>query len=233
MRQQGAWPIIAALGLFAALPAVAQAPATPAAPTVGAVAPADTGTPVRGRVTAVDMTANTITLAGFGGQTPTILHVTPGATGTKYLVDKPGTMTDLKIGQTVRVNGQTVGNTVTARSITIIPPAEATQQGGGRRSGVQGVIATLTPALTITTTDAQIDTVQTDATTTVMVPKAGRLADIAAGQYVTASATGAADNQTAMTVHARAGGRRGGRRQGGGGNQGGATPAPAPAAPAQ
>ena len=215
MKQQNTWPVAAAIGLLAALPAAWAAPGDPAAPAA---------TLVRGRVTAVDATAKTVTLTVGRTQTTSVLHM---ADATKYLVDGPGAISDLKEKQTVSIYGQTNGNTITARFIQIVPAAEAGQPaGGGRRGGVQGVIATLTPSLTITTTDNQTDTVQTDASTQVTMAKDGAFTDVKAGTFVTATVTGPADNQTAATVHVRQG--RGGRPGGGGGP---APAAPAPAAP--
>jgi hypothetical protein len=174
----------------------------------------------------VDATAKTITLQGRN-QTTTVLHVNDA---TKYLLDATGALTDLKTGQTIRAMGQTTGNTVAARYIQVVAPAEAAQPApagrGGRRFGVQGVIATTTPALTITTDDKQTDTVTTDATTQVTTPKDGTLADVKADEFVTAATTGTGDSQTAVSVHVRPAGMRGGGRRGGGGG-GGAAPAPA------
>ena len=244
MKQHEWWSALTVAGLLAALPMANAAPgdpgnATPAAPAPAAAPAANQTPPVRGRVTAVDATAKTITLAMGRDQTATTLHVSDA---TKYLVDATGTVADLKVGQTVRVNGQTTDSTITARFIQVVPATEVGQGGSGGRRGVQGVIATVTVnlsvtdsrSLTITTADKQTYTVQTDANTRVTTPKAGTLADVKADEFVTATTTGPADNPLATTVHVRPAGGWGGRRgQGGGAGQPGANPAPAaPATPA-
>jgi hypothetical protein len=203
--------VIAAVGLFAALPTAWAAPAGPV-------------TPVRGQVTAVDTTAKTITLEDRRSQSTSTLHVNDA---TKYLVDAVGTMSDIKVGQTVRVLGQTAGTTVTARMIQIVPTEEANQappqfggRGGGRFSAVQGVVATVAPTLTITTADKQTDTVQTDPNTRVTTSHAGTLADVKPQEFVNAVTNGTGASAMATSVHVRQGGGfgggRGGRRRGGG-----------------
>lgn len=218
MKRTALWPIMAATGLLAALPVFAA--------------------PVRGRVTAVDTTANTITLSEGrqqAAQTPTTLHVNGS---TKYTVAAQGAVGDIKVGDTINVMGQTNGNTVTARMIQVVPSAApAPNAAAGRRQGmrVEGVVATVTPVLTITTADKQTDTITTDATTRVMTTKPGTLADVKVGNFVMAQTTGEGDSAVATSVDVRAMGQRGqgrrGGRRGGNANQPG-QPAPAQNAPA-
>lgn len=232
MKQRRVWPVIVAAGVFAALSGAWAAPGDPATPAPATPAPpaADQSTHVRGRVTAVDTDAKTVTLTVGRDQTATTLKVNDA---TKYLVDTPGTMADLKVGQNVRAMGQTddTAHTVTARFVEVLPASEATPPAaGGRRFGVQGVIATLTPSLTITTADKTTDTVTTDANTQVTTPKDGKLSDVKADTFVDATTTGTGDTQVATTIHVMAFGRGG--RRGGQAPAGGAAPAtpPAPAA---
>ena len=183
-------------------------------------APADAPAPVRGRVTVVDTTAKTITLEDRRTQATTVLHVNEA---TKYLIDGPGAIADLKVGQTIRVMGQTDASTVTARGIQVIPTEEASlplQVRPGGYAPTQGVIATLTPALTITTADKKTDTIQADATTRITTGHAATLADIKLQANVTALTTGTGDAAVATFVHVQAPRfRRGG------------TPPPVPVAP--
>lgn len=208
--------VLAVASLLAALPAAKAAPTDAPAPPPAAA--------MRGQVTAVDAAAKTITVQDRRRQTTTVLHVTDA---THYLVDTAGAIADLKIGQTVRVLGQTTDTTVTARMIQIVPSEEVGQPApqGGRPGGyapTQGVIATLTPTLTITTDDKKTDTVQTDATTRVTTSHAGTLADVKLQDNVNVLTTGTGDAAVATSVHVRLAGGYGGGRPGGGGG-----PAPA------
>lgn len=220
MKRTELWTIIAAAGILAAQPAAFAAP-------------------VRGRVTAVDSTAKTITLSQGRQQAATAatLHVNDA---TKYAVPAQGSISDIKVGDTIRVMGQTTGNTIAARNITEVPaaaPGHAAPGGQARRGGrmgAQGVVATTTPTLTITTADNQTDTITTDASTQVSTTKPGTLDDVKVGAFVTAQTTGEGDSAVATSVDVMAMGQRGqGRRGGRRGNNQQGQPAPeAPPAPA-
>lgn len=194
MKHTNIWPVVTAGIFLAALPAAWAAP-------------------MRGRVTAVDTTAKTITIMPWQSQTATVLHVSDT---TQYRVGVPGTAADLKAGQTVRVGGQTTGSTIAARFIQILPAAEASAPAPAGRFFTQGVIAAVTPSMTITTSGGQTETVQMDAAPRIMKTRKGTLADVASGMFVTATTTGPADDLVASLIDAQPAGRFRGRRPVGG-----------------
>ncbi|BDI30667.1 hypothetical protein CCAX7_27180 [Capsulimonas corticalis] len=225
MIKKAFWPAMAAMTVIAATSAVYAAPG-------------DAVDHVRGQVSAADSTAKTITVTNPRDQTATTFKVTDA---TKYTVDVAKTLDSLKVGDNIRVMGQPddTGN-VEARFIMVVPAGQgAGRPGGGgpggrggRRGGTTGVIATVKPALTITTADAKTVTVTTTADTRVTGPQAGSWSDVKTGTFVTADVTGDSGSQVASAVHVSANmgfgrGGGGGRRQGGGGAGGDAPPPPA------
>ncbi|MCW3061361.1 MAG: hypothetical protein JWQ02_3182 [Capsulimonas sp.] len=248
------WPAMAAMTAIVAISAVHAAPGDDR---------------VMGQVSAVDAAAKTITVTSRNFRDPqaepttTTFKVTDA---TKYTVEATKTLDSLKVGDNIRVGGRPddSGN-VEARSITVVPagqggpgagrpggaggpgagaPGGAGGPGGrgGRRGGTMGVIATLKPALTITTADGKTITVTTTADTRITGPAAGSWSDVKTDSFVSAEVTGDAGSQVATTVRVmngmgfgRGGGQggpggqgapggQGGRRRGGG--QGGPAPAP-------
>jgi hypothetical protein len=201
---------------------------------------------VGGRVTAIDTAAKTITVqsGGWGGgtATPTTFKVNDS---TKYTVAAQGALTDLKVGQSVRVGGGPAAdassdNEIDARFIMIGGPTGGGPGGGGRRPGggggggggfsmTTGTVVTVPPDMTVATKSGTV-TVDTSDDTRVMAFKAGALSDIKVGSRVMANLS----SGVATTVQAMPGGRGGGgggwRRQGGGDggapSGGGAAPAP-------
>jgi hypothetical protein len=150
-----------------------------------------------GRVTAVDSGKMTVTVQGWNSSSQTF-KVTDA---TKYQISTVGSMSDLKVGDKVRVMGQQSEddeNTVDARAIMVLPPNSPDRpnrqgdrpggngQNGGRRFGVTGTIATLSPKFTVTTSDNQTKTVDTTDDTRVMTSKPGSFSDIAVGKMVMA-----------------------------------------------
>lgn len=150
-------------------------------------APGDNVSVVRGQVTKVDATAKTITVNDRRSQSETTFAVNDATT---YSVSALGALTDLKVGDKVRVMGPQNGTTVDARMIQVLSEFRANAGGngpGGMRRGVEGTIATTTPSLTVTTADNTTDTVNTTPETRVMTPKAGSLSDVEVGKGVTAT----------------------------------------------
>jgi len=199
---------------------------------------------VGGRVTAVNAAAKTVTVQGFNQQTQTFkVNAT-----TDYQANVQGQMSDLKVGDKVRIMGQQSeddDNTIDARAIMLNPPAGGFGfgrrgprpggggnanagarpgggrggPGGGRRGGVSGTIATLDPKFTVTTSDNTTKTIDTTDDTRVMESKSATFGDIAVGKMVFAQT----DNGYATHVHIMPpfGGGGGWRRGGGGGGGGG------------
>jgi len=111
-------PIVVAAALFAPVAVMAQGP----------------GNFVGGSVTAVDAAKKTVTVQGFGQDAPQSFKV--GAS-TKYDQSVTGAISDLKVGDKVRVMGQPSeddDNTIDARAIMLVPPG-AEGMGFGRRGG--------------------------------------------------------------------------------------------------
>jgi len=170
------------------------------AATMAFAAPGDNVSVVRGQVTKVDATAKTITVNDRRTQSDTTFSVNDS---TKYLVSVPGALTDLKVGDKVRVMGPLDGTTIDARMIQVVPEIRANPGGngpGGMRRGVEGTIATTTPSLTVTTADNTTDTVNTTPQTRVMTPKDGSLSDVEVGKGVTAVVDGSVTPAVAKRV---------------------------------
>jgi len=156
------------------------------AATMAFAAPGDNVSVVRGQVTKVDATAKTITVTDRRSQSETTFAVNDATT---YAVSTVGALTDLKVGDKVRVMGPLNGTTVDARMIQVLAELRTNAGGngpGGMRRGVEGTIATTTPSLTVTTADNTTDTVNTTPQTRVMTPKTGSLSDVEVGKGVTA-----------------------------------------------
>ena len=235
------WPAMAAVTVMAAISMVHAAPGD---------------NRVFGQVSAVDATAKTITVTSRNFQDPQAAPTTTTIKvndDTKYVVDAVKTLDSLKVGDNIRVGGRPddSGN-VEARMITIVPAGAPAGGGAGRpggaggpggrgggRRGTVGVIATLKPALTITTADGKTITVTTTADTRITGPEPGSWSDVKTDSFINADVTGDAGSQVATNVHVTtgmggfgrgggqggaAGGRRGGRRGGAGAGAG----APAP-----
>jgi Cu/Ag efflux protein CusF len=200
----------------------------------------------RGRVTAIDTAANTITVqsGGWGGGDPTTSTIKVNGT-TKYTVAVQGALTDIKVGQKVRVGGgpaadASTDNEVDARFIMIGGPGG----GGGRRPGggggggggggfsmTTGTVLTAPPDMTVTTSSGTV-TVDTSDDTRIMMFKPGSLSDIKTGNMVMANlANGVATSIQAMPgFGGRGGGQHGGWRRNSDGGVGGGAPAGAPGA---
>jgi hypothetical protein len=163
---------------------------------------------VTGPVSAVDTTADLITVTGRGDNAvPLTVKYDTSTTYTKQVVVPLST---LQVGGVISVNSATPpqpGDTsIDATRITVLPampPAPAAPPaggggfgggggggyGGGRRGGrgVVGTIATTTPTLTITTPAGVTETVNTDAETVVSATQPGTIADVLVGSNVNIS----------------------------------------------
>lgn len=195
-------------------------------------APAQTDTNnARGSVTAIDATAKTITVKGWGdAATPTTFKVNDE---TKYMVAAQGALTDIKVGQQVRVMGgpaadAATDNEIDARMIMIGGPTGG--GGGGHHGGgggggggftpTMGTVLTVPPDMTVTTKTGTV-TVDTSDDTRVMSFKTGALTDVKTGTMVMANLS----NGIATSVRVMPGfgghGQHGGWSRNGHGGSGG------------
>jgi len=226
----------------AILPIVVAALIAPVA--VKAQAP---GNFVGGSVTAVDAAKKTVTVQGWGQAAPQSFKV--GAS-TTYDQSVTGAISDLKVGDKVRIMGQPSeddDNTIDARAIMLVPPGAQGGMGFGRRGagggrpggagggqgggqgqggrggrrGVTGTIATLTPKFTVTSDDDKsTKTVDTTDETRVMVSKSAAFGDIAVGKMVFANMDNGVAKQVRIMPAFGRGGGGGFGRRRGGGGGG-------------
>jgi hypothetical protein len=165
---------------------------------------------VYGSVTAVDTTANTITVQGRGQDaTATTVKVT---SDTKYTKPVTVALTTINVGDPISVRTATApaatDTSIAAESVIVLDalPAPGAPGGFGNRGGrggatTTGTVVTTTPTLTIKTTAGTTLTVTTTDTTTVSAIKPATLADIAVGNNVSiVTKTDTAGNVTATTV---------------------------------
>jgi hypothetical protein len=164
---------------------------------------------VTGAVSAVDTTANTITVQGRGQDaTPTTVKINGDTKFTKVVTVALST---LKVGDIIQAGSaqayQQGDTSIDATRITVLaalPPARPAggagggAAGGARRGGrgLAGTIATTTPSLTIKTAAGDTITVNTTDTTTVSATQPATIADIATGTNV--SITTATDTNATL-----------------------------------
>lgn len=199
---------------------LAQAPTAPVAlPTVALPTVASAkhhAKQVQGQVSAVDLTNNTVTVTTKKNPTGTTLTLGPRA---KVTVTQPAMLTDIKTGDTVNVYSPllTAGaTTVTAERVEDVPaPAHHGKKAnaGYHKNYVQGMVASTTPALTITTPGGVTVTVTTTAVTKVAKVVPGALSDITVGKTIQAHTREDGATLTATEIHvmpeaAKHGGRR-------------------------
>lgn len=242
MKLRSMWPAaIAAIVLTGASAALAQE-----------------GNRAMGRVTAV--TGNKVTVVGFRDTTPVTFTVS-GTTKYQVSVTVQANDLKVGDNVFVMGRpSEDDDNTIEARRIMIIPAGtEFAVMGGGRRPGgnpagagggpggggpggggpgggrgrfgVRGTVATLTPAITVTTDDGT-KVIDTDPdTTTYSTMKSGGLTDVAVGKMVMAQLNGSnvatqVQVMPAMGRRGGGGGWRGGGGPGGGGPGAGGPPPP-------
>ena len=175
-------------------------------------APGDNLSRVRGSVTKVDAAAKTITVSDRRTQSETTFSVNRD---TKYRVAVKGSLSDIKVGDNVRVMGQENGNSVDAQMIAVVPQAPAGNRPGGRPGrGISGVVLSTTPSLTVKTADNQTDTINTTTDTNVMTSRPGAFSDVEVGKSVTATLDSSTSPSVAKEVQVQP--AWGGRGPGGG-----------------
>jgi hypothetical protein len=144
------------------------------------------GERVEGTVTAINTSANTITIHNRKSDTDMVATI---SSDTKYMLAKNIGLTGLNVGDKISAEGKgdlVAGSTsVNANRINVLSPLSEPKKHESTRS-VQGTITALTPVLTISTDDGSSMTVVADATTRVMAMQTASLADVAVGQHVQA-----------------------------------------------
>jgi hypothetical protein len=174
---------IAGFSLFivAQMPVNAQAPAPPPAPATPVPAPAND---VNGVVSAVDTTANTITVHDRRTDADVLVTVTGD---TKFSKQANVGLAGLAAGTIVSVRSDAdiaAGSTsVDGNRIAVLPklPPMANEQNPRL---LIGTVATTTPSLTVTTATGTIVTINTTPDTEVMATQPAALTDITVGERV-------------------------------------------------
>lgn len=196
---------VMAAGLLTGMRAMAADPAPPAAPAAPAAAaadakPADKLSRILGPIKTIDTTAKTITLGGFGGGDQTVAY----NDDTKYMLDVPATVSEIKVGDTLRaftLGGGNDGASISPDFLNIVP---AVDLNGPPFTGpfvpVEGVVATLTP-LTITTADKKTVTVNIADKTLLSKSKDATAADVKTDKFGSAIVKGDGAGRALTELH--------------------------------
>ena len=155
---------------------------------------------VLGGISKVDTSTKSITLAGYGTPDQTIAY----NKHTRYLLDIPATVSDIKVGDTLR--SISLAPPVDPKSITpdylnIVPPVDLNGPPFiGPAVPVEGVVATLTP-LTITTTDNKTVTITVGHGTLLSKSVDATFADVKVGKFGSALVKGSGTDQVLTELH--------------------------------
>ena len=183
--------------------AQAQAPATPGAPAAPAARKSKW---IRGRIDTIDQSAKTFAVKGWG---PNATSTTVGISkNTKYYIPVAETVSDLKLGDVITINGRgiTAGDTsVDAGRIIIVPTGLNLGNGmaakpGFSRNRVTGTITAVAPSLTIKADSDAAVTVNTTATTDVYKFGPGAWSDLAQTSFVSVGLNRSDDSPTAKQI---------------------------------
>jgi hypothetical protein len=175
-----------------AAPPAATAPATPAA-----------GAPQRvfGSASAIDTTAKSVTVSGFGGGPDTTFKYDDS---TIFLQDVTAQTSDIKVGDTLRLFGQPSddGKSIAPMFLSIVPESDLKDPPfAGNFQPITGVVATITPTLTITTDDKKTLTVDVSGSPRVIKSVDGKATDLKTSAFVNAIVTGPPAALLATKVH--------------------------------
>jgi hypothetical protein len=185
----------------AAPPTPDAQPAAPAAP-AGAPAGAATGPQrVFGRASAADTTAKSMTVSGFGGGPDTTFTYNAD---TKFLQDISAQQSDIKVGDTLRAFGQPSddGKSIAPMFLIIVPQDDMSDPPfSGQFTPTSGVVATITPSLTITTSDNKTMTVDLSGTPRIIKSVAGTASDLKTDQFISAILSGPTGSLVASKIH--------------------------------
>jgi hypothetical protein len=143
-----------------------------------------------GKVTAIN--GSTLTLTTADNQTLTVT-VSSQTKVTVLGTQTDGSLSDIKVGHTLRVMGQPgISGAIDAQAIVIVPAGD---QAGGKVTAVNGA------AITVQTRDGTA-TITTDASTkfTLAAGKTGSLADVTTGMFVDAFGQKQADGSLLATL---------------------------------
>jgi len=194
-------------------------------PTAATTAPKRNAKRLQGKVSAMDAAKRTLTITTRRDPVGTTVTVAPDA---KILTQQPATMADVKVGDKITAFGQNITSGVTtldATRLLILPAAGANAgkkkpaaQAGYRKNSVDGVVASTTPALTMTTPGGVTVTVKTTPETKVAKTATGTLSDVTVGATVQVRTNGSETSPTATEVrvtpaNANAKGRAGAKKR--------------------
>jgi hypothetical protein len=169
---------------------------------------------VAGAVTAVDTTANTITVLDKKTSATSVISVVPS---TKYFQSKSVGLAGLTTGDVIRAHAQAdivAGSTTVASDrIEIVSPlAVAAKKANAKaaKKSVEGTVVTVTPTLTISTDDGSSITITTDSKTRVLEAKPAVFTDVKVGSHVEATGPLVGANVVAadVTISAEKAGRK-------------------------
>ena len=203
MKSRSLFPLACALLALAPLASLADAPAPTAAAAAPAAKPVNN---IQGKIASLDATAKTITVTSHHGANSSTFAWDDA---TKIYKTAGDVITDLKVGDTVRVSGSdavTPATTaLTAKRIMIIPALETTKRKisaktGFHRNGVDGVVAATSPALTVTTPGGVTVTVNATPETRIDKETLGATSDLFSGVTVQARLKKDAPSPLATTI---------------------------------
>ena len=197
MSRNVTWTVVIAVCLLAGMKAMAADPAL-----ASAARPADKLSRVLGPINTIDTKARTITLGGFGGGDQTVAY----NDDTRYMLDIPAAVSDIKVGDTLRAITLGGGSNAAARSISpdflnIVPTVDVN---GPPFTGpfipTEGVVATLKP-LTIVTADKKTITVNIAAKTLLSKSKDATAADVKTNKFGSAIVKGNGADRVLTELH--------------------------------
>jgi hypothetical protein len=205
MSRNFIWAAAIAVILLGATNAMAaDAPTTPAPNTPAPSQPAAKLSRVLGGISAIDTKAKTITLSGFGGAADQTIAYNDD---TRYMLDIPATVADIKVGDTLRAIsfGDNANNatatTISPNFLNIVPPVDVNGPPfTGPFTPTEGVVASLSP-LTITTADKKTITITIADDTRISKSKDATTADVKTGLFGSGIVKGDGANQVLTELH--------------------------------
>src|SRR5579862_7413990 len=199
MSRNFIWAAVIAVFVLAGTSAMAaDTAATPTAQPAQAAPPSDAKpadklSRVLGRISAVDTKAKTITLSGFGGNDDQTIAYDDN---TKYMLDIPAAVSDIKVGDTLRAftfggdNSDANATSISPNILSIVPPVDVNGPPFTPPfTPTEGVVASLSP-LTITTADKKSITVNVADDTRISKSKDATAADVKTDMFGSAVVKG-------------------------------------------
>ncbi len=204
MSRNLTWAAVIAAAFLIGMKTMAADPA-PAPAATADVKPAGKLSRALGRITAVDTKAKTITLSGFGGNDQTIAY----NDDTKYMLDVPAAVSDIKVGDTLRAftirpgggGADADAKSISPNFLNIVPQVDVTGPPfTGPFTPTEGVVTTLNP-LTITTADKKTVTVTVGDGTRLSKSKDATVADVKTDLFGSAIVKGDGDSRVLTELH--------------------------------